>query len=402
MQREKVRVEVEKFSAQFSLLEKGNIEVLVDRRTNAFFGEWHIKAKELIDLGTIDVPLDPESQAEYRANREFQDTHSAYRKMEDDANKSRMFSNIVCEYSTAHQPEKPLKVIGGQHRYLAIEDALGNGVDEYHGIKIYFDLNKDQRLDAQLISNTNISVATDLLDRMFETAHGPELRDWAQKTGMLDSGQDFSDKKQRGSQMTVRGVRTFILNYFSGKTIPDKKFDSIDTTPVLTKTGVVDDQWEILRANSKIWKDKGLLKAGEEFAKLHKAQKTYYATKPKESEFSEKALAYSVNAAWAFVAGVLHKNQVRLEKHFALAKVTKGDPLASKLLALAKHKTDPENYRGLGTRTEAKDRGRLAELFFLHANKGGGLNKPMIDLAIKKYHAKQSNLDVAEAEKNLG
>lgn len=101
------------------------------------------------------------------------------------------------------------------------------------------------------------------------------------------------------------------------------------------------------------------------------------------------------------MAGVLHKNKVRLERHFQLANVRSADPLGTLLLAKAKHKTDPENYRGLGTRTEPKDRGRLTELFFLQAEKGGGFNKTMVDLAIKKYHAKQSNLEVLEAEKKL-
>ena len=77
--------------------------------------------------------------------------------MLDDAKKQRMFSNIVCEYNIINQPEKPLKIIGGQHRYLAIENALKEGINEYHGIKIYFLLDKEQRLDVQMISNTNIS-----------------------------------------------------------------------------------------------------------------------------------------------------------------------------------------------------------------------------------------------------
>ncbi len=399
--REKITTEVTTFAEQFSLLEKDALEILVDRRTNAVFGEWHIPAKDLIELGTIDVPLDPENQPDYRANREFQEAHSAYRKMVDDANKNRMFSNIVCEFKTDYQSEKPLKVIGGQHRYLAIEDALKNDVNEYQGIKIYFLLNKVQRLDAQLISNTNISVATDLLDRMFETSHGPELRDWCQKVGLLETGEDFSDKKQRGSQLTVRGARTFILNYFVGQQVHDTQFDKCDTTPMIPKTGIVDEEWEKLRKEPGLWDNLGLLKAGEEFAKLNKAQKEYYKTNPRESEFSEKAIAYSVVAAWAFVAGVLLKNEVRLKNHFELCKIRNTDPLSSNLLAKAKHKTDPENFRGLGTRMEPKDRGRLAELFFLQANRGEGFNKAMVDLAIKKYHAKQSNLEVEEAEKKF-
>jgi hypothetical protein len=62
------------------------------------------------------------------------------------------------------------------------------------------------------------------------------------------------------------------------------------------------------------------------------------------------------------------------------------------------HKTDPENYRGLGYRTDAKERGRLTELFFLQAEKGDGIAKSNIDVAIAKFHAKQAALEVAKLE----
>lgn len=398
---EKVIEEVKKITENISLLETDTFHVLIDKRTNAFFSECHILASEIVEKGTIDVPLDPENQPEYRANREFQEEHSAYKKMLDDAKRKRMFSNIVCEFNSTYQPEKPIKIIGGQHRFLAIEEALKNEINEFHGVKIYFLLDKDQRLDVQLISNTNIAVSTDLLDRMFETSRGPELREWCQRVGLLQTNEDFADKKQRGSQLSVRGARSFILNYFEGKKIEDKDFEYFDTTPVLAKTGVIDETWETLRNQPGIWNDKDLIEAGKQFSKLNNAQNDYYKSKIKESEFSEKAISYSIIAAWAFVAGVLVKNKVRLKRHYDLSEVKSSDPLSANLLAKAKHKSDPENYRGLGTRTDVKDRGRLAELFFLHGNKGGGFKKAMIDLAVKKYHAKQSNLEVAEAEKKM-
>jgi hypothetical protein len=40
-------------------------------------------------------------------------------------------------------------------------------------------------------------------------------------------------------------------------------------------------------------------------------------------------------------------------------------------------------------------------LFFLQAEKGQGISKPLIDLAIKKYHAKQAVLEVQEAEEQV-
>jgi hypothetical protein len=178
--------QVKSFSDEFDLLEKESLYIFVDLRTNAFFCECHISAKTFIEKSTIDVPLDPENQPDYRANRNLVEGNTAYLQMIEDANKKRMFSNIVCEYNLKYDVDKPLKIIGGQHRFLAIQDAYSNGVDEYHGVKVYFDLDTDQRLDVQLISNTNIAVSTDLLDRMFETAKGPELRNWCQKVGILE------------------------------------------------------------------------------------------------------------------------------------------------------------------------------------------------------------------------
>ncbi len=66
--------------------------------------------------------------------------------------------------------------LGGQHRYHAIKEALDFGVDEWHGVKICLDLTTEQRLDAQLISNTVIVISSDLFDRMHETVNGPQLR----------------------------------------------------------------------------------------------------------------------------------------------------------------------------------------------------------------------------------
>lgn len=172
---------------------ENEICVLKDRATNAVFCECHIYARKLIELCTIDVPLDPEDQSEYRSNREIDQDNSAFIQMKEDAKHGRVFSNIVAEYTLDFDEMHPIKIIGGQHRIEAIREAslLAN---EYQGIKVYFSLNMDQRLDVQLISNTNIDVSPDLLDRMMETVKGPELRDWCQNVGLLGRGCDFSDK----------------------------------------------------------------------------------------------------------------------------------------------------------------------------------------------------------------
>jgi hypothetical protein len=115
-------------------------------------------------------------------------------------------------------------------------------------------------------------------------------------------------------------------------------------------------------------------------------------------DFADKALNFAVLSAWAYVAGVLHDNRTRQKRHFDLRKKPSGDPLNAPALAKGRHKTDPENYRGLGYRTDAKERGRMAELFFLQAENGSQITRANVDLAVKKYHAKEAQLEVSRAE----
>lgn len=272
-------------------------------------------------------------------------------------------------------------------------------------MKVYFGLNMEQRLDVQLISNTNIAVSSDLLDRMLETVKGPQLRDWCQSAGLLREHEDFADRKQRGSRFTVRAARTFIMNYYEGSAITSKDFSDRKTTPVLAKTGGVDDEWERLKLNHPgMWEDAKLLAAGRAFSELMKKQKSVFTRedgKVSNGDYADKASSYAIVAAWAFVAGVLSDNPTRLERHYALAQFEKTDPLNAKALARAKHKTDPDNYRGLGTRMDAKERGRLAELFFFQAEKGSGITKELADAAIARFYAKQAMLEAREAESKV-
>jgi hypothetical protein len=227
---------VKAFAETYSPLEQG-LHILVDARTGARYIECHVRASKLVSLSTIDVPLDPEEQAEYRANREIVEDHFAFERMKLDALARRTFSNIVTEYTDSFDPEHPLKVIGGQHRYIAINQAFEQGIDEYHGVKVYLGLSSDQRLDVQLISNTNIAVSFDLLDRMYETVSGPQLRNWCQEVGLLIEGQDFSDRRARGEPITVRAARTFILNYYLGRAIDPRRFEHTRTVPLIARTG---------------------------------------------------------------------------------------------------------------------------------------------------------------------
>jgi len=398
---------VEQFIKFFEPLEKDRPEVFTDKRTGARYFECHISAKKLIDLGTIDVPLDPEEQAEYRANRNIVEDHVAFKKMKGDALNKRSFSNIVTEFTLDYDSEHPLKIIGGQHRYLAIKDALGKNINENHGVKVYFGLDTEQRLDVQLISNTNIAASTDLLDRMLETVSGPELRNWCQEVGLLLKGEDFSDVRKRGQAVTVMAARTFIMNYYEGKRVDPSKIDTTETTPLLAETGLEAGDWSEFKKENPDWfKDEKLKEVGKEFALLCDAQNKFFSSKVGKGQkpnldYAEKALNYAIIAAWAFVAGMLQSNEVRLKRHFGLRMSSSLDPLNASVLAAGRHKTDPTNYRGLGYRTGPKERGRLVELFYSNTERGEGIVKSLVDLAIKKYHAKQAMLEVKEAQEKI-
>ncbi len=376
-----------------------NVCVFMDERTSAWFCECHVAANKLVQFGTTDVPLDPEEQSEYRANRMIVEDAYAFKVMKDDAIKGRAFSNIVAEYTTEFDSEHPLKIIGGQHRFQAIKDALTVQPTKFHGVKVYLGLTMEQRLDVQLISNTNIATSSDLFDRMQETSKGPQLRDWCQDVGLLGEDQDFADKSGRGGAITVRLARTFILNYIKGSSIEAESFLTSDTTPTICSSGQHDPEWEKIRSPD-LWENAGLIGAGKEFARLIASQRAaFVGQNPKPPvDRPEKALNAAILSAWAFVAGALSKNSVRLDRHYSISSTFGKDPLNAVELSKARHKTDPDNYRGLGFRTDAKERGRLVELFYYQAEKGCGITKSSIEVAIAKYYAKQAQLDVNKAE----
>ena len=219
------------------------------------------------------------------------------------------------------------------------------------------------------------------------------------------TGQDFADKRARANPITVRAARTFITNYFRGRSLDAKKFDESETTPVICKSGVADNDWEILKKSKpKLWEDAGLEAAGRAYSELIEAQRKAFITKEGKktetanSDSAEKAMNFAVLSAWAFTAGLLHSNQIRLDRHYSLKDQTGRDPLFAAALAKGRHRTDADNYRGLGYRTDAKERGRMVELFYLQAEDGTGISASKIDLAIKKYHAKEAQLEVVRAK----
>ena len=370
--------------------------IITDQRTGARYCDCHVRGSKFVELATPDAPLDPDEQGEYRANRDVVSNAPAFSKMKSDAKAHRSFSGIVAEYAHEKATDKPLLIIGGQHRFHAIKEALDAGVDEWHGVKVYLDLTTEQRLDAQLISNTVIAISTDLFDRMHETVTGPQLRDCCQSTGLLAMGEDFADRKSRGS-ITVQTARTFISSYYEGTKINSAEFDSKETLPPISVSGQHDVPWDDVKAaHPDLWKDAELKRAGQEYARLIAAQrKAFEGKKPKPPvDYPDKASNMALLTAWAFVAGVLRTNAVRLGRHYALADSTGHDPLNVTALVKGRHKSDTDQYRGLGYRTDSKERGRFAELFALQAEDGSGITKNNINIAIMKYHAKQAQLEV--------
>jgi hypothetical protein len=388
---------VDQFVATLDPVEGEALLLFKDDCTGAVYTECHIAADTILSNSTDDVPLDPDGSSEYRANRQLVDDHAAYKQMESDALKGRSFSNFVCEFIPGE--ERPLKIIGGQHRYNAVKGALDAGVNVVHGLKIYFGLNKDQRLDVQVISNTNITVSKDLLDRMYETIAGSELRDWCQRAGLLAKGEDFADKRKRGSPISVSAARNFIVNFYAGRESASENFSETNTTPVSTKSGVQNPpEWaRVKKEYPDLWIDDALLTAAKEYANLRQAQEDAFLDKsgkpqPGTSDFRDKANNMAIVAAWAYTSGLLQNNPLRLQKHYDLKSASKQDPLKAAILAKARHGTDPDNYRGLGYRTDPQERGRMVELFWIQAEKGGGLSAKMVEVALEAYHAKHAVL----------
>jgi len=226
----------------------------------------------------------------------------------------------------------------------------------------------------------------------------------------LHNGQDFSAKRDRGSAINVRSIRSFILSYYEGTKVVHSNFENTDTTPILCRTGRPDPDWETLRKSKiDIWCDINLQKAAEEFVLLDDSQRMaienvllHDDSKEVPYVYTEKALTFSIMTAWAYVAGVLKENTLRLQRHYGLRKsVKERDPLNAAAMAKGRHKSDPENYRGLGTRNDAKERGRCVELFYLQAESGKGIIPAVVDAAIKRHYTKQAKLEQIRAEKKV-
>lgn len=398
--------EATKFYESIDTLEKKSGQkpmLLHDKKSGAFYCECHIYAKDLIEFSDPDAVIDPELQAEFRANRELEPENFYFLQMVADAEKGRQFSDIVIEYNTNYLPSKPLKILGGQHRREAITKALTKKINAPHGVKIYFNLNNDQRAEIMRISNTNINVSPDLRDRIEEQRLKPPsmLRNFCYVTGILKSGEDFGDKrKNEDFTPTVRMMRGFIVNFYMGKSYIGN-IDKDAMVPYLPESGRHIDI-EYLKIFDKYkpketFDDTDLIEAGKKFAKLHETQlknSEKYSGAAKK-EFKIKSFNLAIITSWAFTAGVLQTDKRRLKKFYDLPILSGADdPLNASAMGKAHYKTDPETYRGLATRTDQKERGRVLQLFLQYsASPKPKITEQMCNAAIEIFHANQGSIN---------
>ncbi len=377
---------VEPFFKDTPTLEsKENIPIIIfqDGVKGAYYVKCSMKAKDASQLFDFNAKLDTGDT--FRANRELLLQHNTFKKMLIDASNGREFNDVIVEFNLTYNPNKPLKIWGGQHRSKALSEA-NTHPDRYHGFRIYFALSTEQRTEIALISNTNISVSNDTFDRMLEeTMFGDILRDWCQKVELLDINEDFPDVGSKSDKITVKLARSFIVNFYLGKDVVEKygggKIDKIVHEPYLAETGkdrylaektaLLDSKYQEIMIEHKndLLKNKNLLDAGKAFAILHKAQQNAVKTSKgkikNRKSYRNKALIESILTGWSYVAGILQNDTTRLENHYKVPKTSTKilDPLNAEEMSRFKHEQDKATYRGLGTRSSLRDRQRIAQLF---------------------------------------
>ena len=386
---------VDEFLKAFEPYERstgGNIHLFLDEKSKAFYITCHLRGDTLADSCDSEATLDGDEEDEiYKLNREILEDQAAYQTMEKDAVSGRSFEDIVLEYDTSYRPKRPLKVYGGQHRLRALAKAKAQKPTTLHGVRIYFGLSREQKVEIATINNTAIAVPNDLLDRMKEQRLGSELRDWCQNVGLLGEGEDFADRRNPDTP-TVRLARTLLVNFHLGKGSPH---NGGLQQPALCKSGGIDEEYMKLR-DMIDWKDKSVTQMGKEFVRLHQKQKETVSNRDENSnaEFARKALSLAVVASWAFAAGFFQPTPASLTNLYSLPdNVTPpDDPLNAKALSQARLKgTDPDTYRGLGTRNGPKELGRMLEVFLILADKGKPkITKQLAMAAIQSYEAKRA------------
>lgn len=395
---------IEEFFKKFKPYEvENNIPLLLlfDKRSEAFYFICHLEAKLIASKSDLDAVLDPEESEDYKLNRGlYLDTY-AYKLMESDSLKGRSFEDLVVEYDTSYIYDKPLKVFGGQHRIQAIKEAIKKDVSVMHGIRVYFCLSLEQKVNIAIANNTSIAVSNDLLDRMQEDLLGTDLRSWCQLVGLLMEGQHFADRRSPEGTLTVRIARTLIVNFYKGKNAQEDKFH----IPIVCSSGPGIDKNYLEVRESIEWSNNSLIIMGRQLNRLHNIQRERVLNRRKDKyiEFANKTIHPCVAASWAYATGLFQHNSEFLNNHYFLADSNSPpyDPLNAKDLSKARLKgIDPDTYRGLGARINKEELGRMLEVFLLQATKAKkrGINLKLANAAIQSYHAKKAKL---KADKEL-
>lgn len=145
---------------------------------------------------------------------------------------------------------------------------------------------------------------------------------------------------------------------------------------------------------------------GKQFAKLHKIQRQAIINRDKDNfaEFARKALSLAVVSSWSYAAGLFQNHQELIKVLYSLPDSVSApeDPLNAKALSLARLKgTDPDTYRGLGTRSSANELGRMLEVFLVLCIKAPQkrITQNLANAAIQSYEAKRA---VQAADKAIG
>lgn len=401
-----VMKKLQEFLKTFKTFEEKNrakFLLLLDERSKAFYLNCHLDSKVLASRSDLDAVLDPAESEDYKLNREIYTDTYAYRLMESDALKGRSFEDLVVEYDTSYKANRPLKVFGGQHRIMAIMEAIKKDVSVVHGVRVYFGLSIEQKVNIAMANNTSIAVSNDLLDRMQEDLLGTDLRDWCQDVGLLDEGQNFVDRRSPEGIPTVRIARTLLVNFYLGKDAKEDEFH----VPIVCSSGPgIDGHYKNLRDNIN-WSDKTLQTMGRQFTRIHKLQRERVLGRDtnKYIEFANKTMHPCVAASWAYVAGFLQRNPEALNNHYALVELDPPeDPLNAKALLNARLKgVDPDTYRGLGARINNVELGRMLEVFLLQATKATQrrITKKLANVAIKSYEAKKAKRDADRALRGI-
>jgi len=400
----------------WELQENRRLLLLKDGVSKAYYVECHIPAGALaarLDFDTVLEPGttdDPDADEPYRFNRAINASSEVYKSLVRDARGGRPFADIMVEWNTTYGAEKPLKVLGGQHRGAAIQAAVADGLetDRLHGVRVYFRLSAEQRVELVEIANSNIAIPNPLLDRIAEHQLGGQSRAWCQRVGLLDPQQDFTDRLSSENRMTVQVLRAFVTNYVRGTQLTGDSGAEFFSAITIPGTGHYEpdrDYQAAIRAFPTIWADPEFEEAGRQYARLHRMQVSASETAQGELRkvsFRYKAMQPAVAAGWAFVAGALRTHADRLQTLFHLPdyydKRSSQDPLNAIQLSRAKDANDP-NYRGLGTRQNQGEAQKLAELFNLIADPAypSHVTLDLIKAAIASYYKKKSAYDADRA-----